>query len=661
MIYFLTKQKRLFETSDIKICSVEYCLNYFKNHSEIEVDSETYGFDPYTCNTVCWQLGDKNNQFVIESSSYDIKLFKSLLETKLLLLQNAQFDLRFLYHKGIYPKYIYDTMLVEVVLNGGLGNNINDHNYKDIKKDCNKKDVAEKYALYSAGLNGISKKYLGIEISKDLRGILHKEGLTDRVIRYSATDVMHLGEIKKLQLETFEKFKAKYGCSNKLLDLENNVVKVFSRLLYNGINIDYNFYKTRVVDVVNKNVLEYQNKLNDIVKKEKVTRFKTVNPSNKKIKSFEIVYGGDLFNPNFCNINWNSPEQKLGLLKVFSNDLEDTSKAELTKRIETHKIFKEIIQYSKYKKLKDSFGENLLSFVNPVTGRIHSQIWQILATGRISMSKPNLAQIPSKGELGKIIRSAFTPRNKDYVIVGGDYSGMELRIIAEFSQDPLWVTTFKEGGDLHSVLCSETFDIPIEDVKKPFYANPDLTYRDVQKTIDFGLAYGMSKYKLASTILVSVDKAEKIIDKFFSKVPKVASFLETLGNKAKSRGYIKTAPPFSRVRQFPKWNYIQQNSTSNKDKWLGEIERAGKNTPIQGINGDIIKLALIMMQEEIDKNNWDVYILLTVYDEIQAEARKIIADKWVKKHEEIMIKAAETVIKSIPVKCDCKITEHWEK
>lgn len=156
---------------------------------------------------------------------------------------------------------------------------------------------------------------------------------------------------------------------------------------------------------------------------------------------------------------------------------------------------------------------------------------------------------------------------------------MELRIIAEFSKDPLWVNTFKQGEDLHSVLCSETFDIDIKDVKKPFYANPDITYRDVQKTINFGLAYGMSKFKLASTILVPVDEAELIINKFFSKVPKVNEFLMNIGNLAKTRGFIKTAPPFSRVRRFPKWEYMQYNQTSNRNKWLGEIERAGKNTP----------------------------------------------------------------------------------
>lgn len=238
---------------------------------------------------------------------------------------------------------------------------------------------------------------------------------------------------------------------------------------------------------------------------------------------------------------------------------------------------------------------------------------------------------------------------------------MELRIIAEFSKDPLWVKTFQEGGDLHSVLCSETFDIPIEDVKKPFYANPDITYRDVQKTINFGLAYGMSEYKLSNTILVPVNEARDIINKFFSKVPKVKEFLDSLGNLAKTRGFIRTAPPYSRVRRFPKWEYLRDNDSYNRDKWLGEIERAGKNSPIQGTNADIIKLALINLQDEIDNNNWDVNLLLTVYDEVQSEAHRSIAEEWKSVQNRIMVEAAQAIIKSVPIIVDCKISECWQK
>ena len=660
MIYLVTKQNKLFDDSEIKSVKLSDCLDYFRNHSQIELDSETTGFDPYTNKTFCWQLGDYNNQFVIETVSYSLKELEEVFKDKLILLQNAQFDLRFAYHAGVFfrDSNIYDTMLVEAILTTGLGNQ---EDIKDLTKDSGKKSIAEKYASRALGLDDLGMKYLGITISKDLRGIIHREGLSDRVIKYSAIDVKYLGKIKDLQLEEFKKFKQKYGASDNLLDLENKAVKVFSRLLYNGIKVNSAFYSKNVITVVNSEVSKATNKLNEIVRSSNISNITTVNPTSKKIKSFQILYGGDLFDPHACNINWNSPQQKLGILKEFDSTLENTSKPELVKRIDKHEIFKESINYTKFKKLKDSFGESLLIEINPVTGRIHAQIWQILSTGRISMSNPNLAQIPSKGELGKVIRSGFVPRSKDYVIVGGDYSGMELRIIAEFSKDPLWIKTFQEGGDLHSVLCSETFDIPIEDVKKPFYANPDITYRDVQKTINFGLAYGMSEYKLSNTILVPVNEARDIINKFFSKVPKVKEFLDSLGNLAKTRGFIRTAPPYSRVRRFPKWEYLRDNDSHNRDKWLGEIERAGKNSPIQGTNADIIKLALINLQDEIDNNNWDVNLLLTVYDEVQSEAHRSIAEEWKSVQDKIMVDAAQTIIKSVPIIVDCKISECWQK
>ena len=299
-------------------------------------------------------------------------------------------------------------------------------------------------------------------------------------------------------------------------------------------------------------------------------------------------------------------------------------------------------------------SEKFLKFINKDTGRIHYNVWQILSTGRISVSEPNLNQIPSKGELGKQIRNCFIPQ-KGYKIVGGDFSGMELRIIAEFSKDPLWVNAFKEGQDLHSVLCAATFDIPITDVKKETPFKKGVTYRDIQKTINFGLAYGMSKFKLADTMQISVNDADNIIKRFFKVVPDVERFLFTLGELAKARGFIKTGKPYSRIRWFQGFD--------NKDNFarLGEIERAGKNSPIQGTNGDIIKLALIETQDFIDTNNLPINILLSVYDEIQTECPEDISVWWKSKLDEIMVKSAQQVIKTIPIVVDCKISDYWDK
>lgn len=265
-----------------------------------------------------------------------------------------------------------------------------------------------------------------------------------------------------------------------------------------------------------------------------------------------------------------------------------------------------------------------------------------------------------------MIRSCFIPSEEDMVIVGGDYNGFELRIIAEFSQDPLWINTYINGGDLHSILCTETFGIDMSEIKKPFPGNPDITYRDLQKTIDFGLAYGMSEFKLSVTAGIPKNEAKDIITKFFQKVPKVKKFLDGLANLAETRGYIKTSNVYGRVRQFPKWNYLKDypnTDSSIQFRWLGAIGRAGKNTPIQGTNADIIKQALIDAQYFIDTQGYNskIRILLAVYDEIQTECHKDLAEMWKLKLQEIMVTAAQRVIKTIPVVADVKISNCWTK
>jgi len=235
---------------------------------------------------------------------------------------------------------------------------------------------------------------------------------------------------------------------------------------------------------------------------------------------------------------------------------------------------------------------------------------------------------------------------------------MELRIIAEFSKDEVWLNAFKDGQDLHSVLCAMTFDIPIEDVKKETPFKKGVTYRDVQKTINFGLAYGMSEFKLADTMEIAVKDAKDIINKFFKAVPKVEKFLTGLGKLGKKRGLIKTSKPYSRIRWFGNW---QQAVEQDDFKIMGEIERASKNTPIQGTNGDIIKQALIDVQEEIYKNNWNCKIILAVYDEIQTECHESQAEKWKIKLDELMVNAAKKVLLEVPVVVDCGIHDYWQK
>jgi DNA polymerase-1 len=240
---------------------------------------------------------------------------------------------------------------------------------------------------------------------------------------------------------------------------------------------------------------------------------------------------------------------------------------------------------------------------------------------------------------------------------------MELRLIAEFSKDPTWIRVFKEGKDLHSELCSQVFDIPLDRINDPFPPKPDISYRYLQKIIDFALAYGASHVRLAMLAQISNNRAKSIINKFFATVPKVKEFLTYLGNKGKERGYIKTSPPFGRIRWFPQWKSSFTNGNLTRDDMiaLSEIERESMNTPIQGTNADILKLTLINTDLYIKANKYPANILLSVHDELVTQCIANKAEEWKNILEKIMIDSAKEVIKNIPVVVDIKVSDYWSK
>ncbi len=598
MISLITNQLSI--VNDFHTTTVTELIKYFTDKDEIALDTETEGFDPHTCKMLTLQLGDAERQFVIDWQSLKIdekSLIKNLLESdKLILIHNAQFDLGFLYYIDIHVKRVYDTLLVEALLTTGYG-------------DEEDKKVMGSIADRKLGLKDVTRKYTGILLDKEIRGKILKLGLTPEVITYAAKDVEFLREIKRRQTIQIKKLELE-----QVVNLENDVVKVFALMVFNGINFDADNW-LKVVKITEANVKTLTTELDEIVTNEpKLQKFVP--------KAYQANLFG--FSERKLDINWSSPAQKLTILNQLGLNIDSTGTEILIKHRNSHILLPKLILYAKQSKLSNAFGKDFLKYVNKMTGRIHMSVWQILSTGRISVRNPNLNQIPSKGDLAKQIRASFIP-TKGYKLVGGDYSSFELAIIAEFSKDPLWINTLKAGKNLHTELCAATFDINTKDVETPFPPKPDITYRDVQKTVDFGLAFGMSYMKLASTIDVSESKAKDIIEKFFSVVPQVDAFLTKLGNLGKSRGFIRTAPPFRRIRWFPAFQVLKKEPHHSKaSKWKSSIERKSKNTPIQGTNGDVIKLALVMVQDEIDKHKWPVRILLSIYDEIQTECR---ADK----------------------------------
>lgn len=615
MIYLISNQTKLPEEDIMQQTDLSMMFEYFKSEESIALDTETTGFDPFTNKLLTIQIGDYVNQWVIDLNYVNINELKEFIESKLVLVHNFLFDGKWLLHNNIKPKNIYDSFLAELILTTG---------YERSKGILGLKDVA--------------KKYLDVEISKDDRGLIHRQGLTSRVIRYCAKDVQYLHLIREKQLEEIRKYDLE-----KVLDLENKVICVFVGMNYNGLQIDAKAWK-EVASLTEKTVEEVSEKLDEFIVEE--------SKQNKKLQRY-INNQTNLFDypEKKTRINWASNAQKKTILNELGIKVDDVSDKTLQK-LKKHDIVKELIVLSKNLKLSTSFGNEFLTFINPVSGRIHPEIFPILKTGRISMQVPNLQQVPSHGNLAEKIRKCFICE-KERLLVDTDVKAFEINLLAEYSQDPVWLDILNNDRDIHSELCARTFNIPIEDVNKPFPPKPDFTYRFVQKVISFGLSYGMTEHKLAETVQINKDAAKEIIKKFFSIIPKVESFLNMIAKTAVTNGYIRTDPHYRRIRWFP--NLDKSNPTT-----IGSTEREAKNTPMQGSNANLIKQCLINLQDEIDKNNYDVKLILSVHDEILADVEESFAETWKDIQERIMIETISIIIKSIPVKVNSEIAPYWK-
>lgn len=609
--------------SSYEIATVDECYEYLEALNVISLDTETEGEFNFRNDLLLLQVGDKNIQYVINCEKVNVYLLKPLLESKLCIIHNAKFDWKFMYRAGIDIKYIFDTFLAEVILHTG-------YNFTDDSKPY----------YIPTSLKGVVKKYCNYDLDKTVRGIIHSENNSDRVIKYAAEDIEYLEDVMNLQKEQLIKLNLV-----DVADLENKVVRVFAIMEYNGIKVDKAKWNI-VADVTYKNAKDIEAKL-DAILLEEFTK-------NRKLKKFITTQLDFFSDTTTTNVNWKSSSQKKDLLKALGVKLDSTEMPELIQNQNKHRIIPLLIEYSKQAKLTSTYGSKFLQHINSTTKRIHTNFWMILNSGRVSSNNPSLLNIPAHGDLAEAIKNSFIAE-EGYVLIDSDFSGIELRIIAELSQDPLWINTFNEGGDLHSILCSKTFGIPLEDVKKPFPYRPEVNYRFVQKTANFMLAYGGSEYKLAETIQVSVSQAKDIIDNFFKVVPKVKSFLEGIAKVGMDKGMIRTPPP-SRVRFFPQH---QEAIEAGDNKAIAAIGRMSKNHPIQGSNANITKLALYKIQSRIDLENLDMKILLPIHDAILVEANKDIQEYAIKLVQEEMIAAAETLIKSLPVKVDTVVGDCW--
>lgn len=632
MIYFIGNPV-LVPSSIWKECTVQDCLEYFKNKSEIQIDTETEGFFDFNNRILLLQLGDTQNQFVIDVNCVDCAVLKDLITNPkyLKLGHNIKFDYKFIkFQFGWEITNLYDTFLAECLLTNGL----------------------EQREL---GLKAVAKKYCDVDLNKEIRGKINKvQYVSDDIIKYSAEDVAYLQLIREKQLIQIRKWE---GLEN-VLQVENDVTSVLGDIEYEGLLLD----STKWLELAKKAenlTFEYEKNLDAEVK------------NYSKLKKYYSQYQGDLFGAEFAkstSIKWSSPAQLLKVFKDLGLPVESSGEKEISKYQNEYPLVKKFIDYKKQQKLASTYGEEFLKHINKHTGRIHTEFWQILETNRLSSNNPNVQQIPSKPEY---LACFIAPEG--YKLIGSDFAAQELRLITEGSKEEVWINTFNSGGDLHTEMALRVFDnLRKEDAKKDVeeaYVSGTKVYlrgtnpRFIAKTLNFMLAYGGSEYKLANVLGIDVESAKKIKDKYFAGVPNLNKFLTACGNYGKRNGYIRSFKPYSSIRFFDNYESLKHLSDKEKFKILGSIERASKNTPIQATGAIMCKIALINIKRYIKENNLQKIVkpCLQIHDAIYCYVQEDFAEQWGKIQEDIMIKAGEIFIKSIPVKSDTKIMSFWQK
>jgi DNA polymerase-1 len=309
--------------------------------------------------------------------------------------------------------------------------------------------------------------------------------------------------------------------------------------------------------------------------------------------------------------NINSPKQlgevlfeRLGLPVLKETKTGPSTSAEVLEQLaEEHEIVLLVLDYRQLVKLKSTYLDSLEPLVHPVTGRIHTSFHQTAtATGRLSSVNPNLQNIPVRTEEGRRIRRAFVARRPEHVLVSVDYSQIELRVLAHMSGDPAWVEAFRAGADIHARTAAEVFGLEMDEV------TPAL--RNAAKAINFGIVYGISGFGLAKGTGLSIQEAQSYINKYFHKYAGVKAYLDGAVAEAKEKGYVTTL--FNRRRYLP-------DIRSRRWALRNFAERAAMNAPIQGTAADIIKMAMVAVEKEIQKCGLRADMLLQVHDELVFE------------------------------------------
>lgn len=582
--------------------ALEGLMKELAKQKEFALDFETTGTDPLLCEPVgisfCWRegvayyvpIGDREGSF---GKTALFEKLKPILEDrgKLKIGQNIKYEELLLAVNGVAVEGpVFDTMVASYLLNPSKMN----HNLEDITSEYLNFKKTPITDLIGEGKKKIRMDEVEIEKVKD----------------YCCQDsdaAFRLKDILEKQLD--EK-----NLSKLFYEVEMPLLECLADMELTGVAIDVGYL---------------------------AGMSKEMGKQLEKITSEIYEIAGAEFNIN-------SPKQlaeilfvKLKLPVVKKTKTGHSTDVEVLEALSAvHALPAALLKYREISKLRSTYVDSLPQLVNQKTGRVHTSFNQtVTATGRLSSSDPNFQNIPIKTEMGKQIRKAFVPGAKGHVILSADYSQIELRVLAHFSQDKQLQEAFEKDRDIHAHTASLIFGVKESEVTSEM--------RSIAKTVNFGIIYGMSPFGLSRELKIDVSKAKEFIDAYFEKYGRVKVFLEDLLEEARRDGYVMTI--LNRRRYLP-----EINSRNNSVRQFAE--RAAINAPIQGSAADLIKIAMINIHNVLKEENLNSKMILQVHDELVFE----VPDNEIEDMKKIVKTRMEEVISlSVPVRVQVKVGKNW--
>jgi DNA polymerase-1 len=551
----------------------------------IGVDIETTALSPRDGGVRLLQLATPEETFVIDAFGVsDLSLLTEALEGGPVKVgHNLKFDYQFLHAiYGISLSPLFDTMLATQVLDGG--------NYA---------------ASYS--LEAVAERYLDESLDKSQQRSDWSGELSDAQLEYAARDAAILLPLRERLAEALE--AEELGLVSKI---EFAAVASIAEMELAGIKLDLRRWKEL----------------------EKVVRERRDRAALELESHFPEPEGVLPLEGLGPRLNLNSPQQITDAFRTLGIELPDTKVWTLLK-VE-HPAADALLRYRELQKKLGTYLETYPKFIHEKTGRIHANFLQCrVPTGRLACAAPNIQQIPHEDEF----RRCFVAEGGNTLVIA-DYSQIELRILAEVSEDPAFVGAFQRGVDLHRLTAATMYNVSMDEVTK--------AQRSAAKRINFGLMYGRGARSLSAQLGTDEERGRQLIDEYFANYPKVQRFLQRTANRATRDRTLRTLA--GRVRKFG-------NDPAADDR--GAMRREAMNYPIQGASADIAKLALSYIRREL--NGTDARLINSIHDEFVVECAEELAPEVSEKTRQAMTRAGEKLLKKVPVEVEVEVSREWRK